>query len=136
MAATRSIKGMKCRCVGIVTRQLIYQLNNLYSMVDRGKIFLSFRKRQTVAGWSILPSPADTRGSFGEVKPPGCKADQSPSSSAEAKNEWSYKDYYSICCHTCAGATLLFRTAESYFNMLSVGNVMPCNTGDTNVIKI
>jgi len=77
MAATRSINfilvglGMKCRCVRIVARQRICQLNNLYSMVDRGKVFLSFRKRQTVAGWSILPCPADTRGCFGGGKASG-----------------------------------------------------------------
>jgi hypothetical protein len=59
------------------------------------------------------------------VKPPGCKADQSPPSNAEVENEWSYNDYSSIRCYTYSEATLLFRAAKSYFNMFKCRLVTP-----------
>ena len=143
MAATRSINfipvglGMNCSWVGMVTRLRICRLKNLYTILDRGKI-LSFRKCPH-SGWVVHPALSSWyQGLFYRgVRSPGCKADHLPPSSAEVTNEWSYNDHF-IWFHTCSGATLLFHTPESYtyFNVLSVGYMMACNTGNTSVIKI
>ena len=63
-----------------MTRPRICQLNNLYSMLDRGKIFFIISKASD-GGWVVHPAILP------RVKPPGCKADHSPPSSAEVKNE-------------------------------------------------
>jgi hypothetical protein len=61
MATTRSINfilvgfGINCSWVGIVTTLRTFQLNNFCSMLDRGNIFLSFRKPQH-GGWVVHPT--------------------------------------------------------------------------------